>query len=201
MLKYLPEESLPIVSNWFEKYLFHLKISRSRTSKLGDFRPSSRGKPHRISVNGDLNHYHFLITLTHEVAHVATWINYANSVAPHGIEWQSTYSMLLKEVMKVVSLPSDLKTALELHLNRPKASSCSDPQLYKVLKKYDDKEPLPYLEDINEGVVFTIHGKRVFKKGKKRRSRYECVELRTKRNYLVSGHVEVIVINYSSSKE
>ncbi len=40
---------------------------------LGDYRNSHAGKGHRISVNGNLNKYSFLITLLHELAHLFTY--------------------------------------------------------------------------------------------------------------------------------
>ena len=39
---------------------------------------------HRISVNGNLNKYSFLITLIHELAHLLTFTQYKNRVDPHG---------------------------------------------------------------------------------------------------------------------
>ena len=195
LLKYIPEEAIPLVSSWFKEYQFHLRITKSRTSKFGDFRPAFKGKPNRISVNGDLNKYHFLITLTHEAAHAACWEKFKGKVLPHGVEWQNIYSQLLKEVIGLVSFPENLLMALKRHLNKPKASSCSDPNLYKAIKLYDEVEnDHIYLDSLNFGELFTVNGKKVFRKGEKRRSRYECEEINSKRLYLVSGHAEVKVI-------
>jgi len=196
LLKYIPEEAIPLVSKWFKAYQFHLRITKSRTSKFGDFRPAFKGKPNRISVNGDLNKYHFLITLTHEAAHAACWEKHKGKVLPHGVEWQNIYAKLLKEAIAIVSFPGDLLIALKRHLNKPKASSCSDPKLYKAIKIYDEVESDHiYLDSLNLGELFTVNGKKIFRKGIKRRSRYQCEELKTKRLYLVSGHAEVKIIN------
>ncbi len=193
--KYLPEDSIPLVANWFKEYKFHLRITKARRTKFGDFRPAHKGKPNRISVNGDLNKYHFLITLTHEAAHAACWEKFKGKVLPHGKEWQGIYAQFLKLLIETVSLPEELLIALNNHLKKPKASSCSDPFLYKVIKKYDDKSTgLLFLEKLDVGDVFTINGKKRFRKGIKRRSRYECEELTTRRLYLVSGHAEVQVL-------
>jgi hypothetical protein len=181
---------------WYNEHHFHLRISKSRTSKFGDFRPAFKEKPNRISVNGDLNQYHFLVTLTHEVAHVANWNQHKNKVSPHGKEWQNTYSELLKELLQTVDFPDDLLTALNRHLKRPKASSCSDPILFKSLSNYNQQQKSIFLEDLPEGIVFSTRGSRIFKKGKKRRTRYECLEVNSQRIYLVSGHAEVEPINH-----
>lgn len=195
LLKYIPEEAIPLVSHWFKAYQFHLRITKSRTSKFGDFRPAFNGKPNRISVNGDLNRFHFLITLTHEAAHAACWEKYKGKVLPHGVEWQTIYAQLLKDLINQVFFPKDLLIALKRHLNKPKASSCSDPELYKAIKIFDDnpKETI-YLDRLALGELFTVNGKKIFRKGNKRRRRYECEEINSKRMYLVSGHAEVKVI-------
>ena len=198
LLKYIPEEAIPLVSQWFKAFQFHLRITKSRSSKFGDFRPAFNGKPNRISVNGDLNTYHFLITLTHEAAHAACWEKFKGKVLPHGTEWQDIYSQMLRELMSQVTFPDGLMIALKRHLKKPKASSCSDPSLYKAIKVYDENpEEYIYLDRLELGELFTVNGKKVFRKGNKRRSRYECEEINSRRLYLVSGHAEVKVIQES----
>lgn len=191
LLKYVPESSLELISKWYQEYPFHLRISKSRKSKFGDFRPAFQGKPNRISVNGDLNQYHFLITLTHEIAHVATWMKYQSKVNPHGKEWKSIYSGMLQELMQRIEFPSDVASALTVHLSSPKASSCSDPSLFKVLKRYNPSSNLIFVEELEEGDHFILQQNRVFVRGRKRRTRFECIELKSKKLYLVSGHAEV----------
>lgn len=192
ILNYIPQDALAIVTNWFNQYNFHLRITKSRATKLGDFRPSLDHKPHRISVNGDLNPYHFLITLTHEVAHLVTWLKYKNRVLPHGIEWKNTYVELINELLMQVYFPIQLKEVLLRHINNPKASTCSDPKLYKALKQFDLDNTRQFLEELEEGSIFKLRKNRVFKKGVKRRSRFECVEIKSNKKYLIQGHAEVI---------
>jgi len=192
LLKYLPEAALPLVLQWFEKHQFHLKIAKSRRSKLGDFRAVNGKYSYRISVNGDLNPYHFLITLTHEVAHLIVWDKHQNHVQPHGKEWQTAYAHLLKKVVELVPFPKEIETQIIKHIARPKASSCSDPELYKCLKKYDESpDQLTYLEDLKEGELFCLQNIRIFKRGKKKRSRFECLDQQNGKTYLISGHASV----------
>lgn len=191
LLKYIPEDALPTVRKWFKTYSFHLRISKSRVSKYGDFRPASRGKADRISVNGDLNQYHFLITLCHEVAHVACWQRYQNKVNPHGKEWKSIYTELLSDLLQHIRLPESLQSAVQQHMQQPKASSCSDPQLLRALKKFDPENNKVFLEEIPIHSTFHFRGGRFFTKGAKRRSRFECIELGTNRKYLINGNAEV----------
>lgn len=187
--KYIPSASIPIISLWFKETQAHLTIKKPRLSKYGDFRPAYRNLPHRISVNGDLNPYHFLITLTHEFAHVFTWIKYKNSVKPHGDEWKSIYSRMLTQLIKQECFPKELITVLNQHINSPTASSCTDSTLFAALKKHDLKQSL-LLMDLTVGDTFYFR-KRHFIKGKKRRTRYECIDQSNSKTYLINGQANV----------
>ncbi len=193
LLKYIPEAALPTIASWLRKYQLHLRITKSRKTKLGDFRPAHGGKPPRISVNGDLNQYHFLITLVHEIAHAAAWEKYQNRVQPHGKEWQSIYTEKLAFIKQEVEFPKEIQSVLEQHLARPKASSCSDPMLYRALKELDPQKAT-FLEDVEIGTSFRFRKDRVFKKGARRRSRFECIELKTHKVYLISGLAEIEIL-------
>lgn len=190
--KYLPEGAMPIVVDWFKLYNFHLTISKARKTKLGDFRPSRQGKPARISVNGDLNPFHFAITLTHEIAHYVVWEKYKNSVPPHGKEWKQAFAKLMKELQQFVNFPESVSQALNKHLANPKASSCNDANLYKALKLLDDNaSEFLFLDQLKEGDCFTTSNGKRYKKGVKRRSRILCTNLENGKDYLVSAHLEV----------
>ena len=98
--------------------------------------------------------------------------NLKTKVNPHGKEWKRIYSIMLKDIMKAVDFPADITGALQKHLERPKASSCSDPHLFKVLKRYNPHSDSVFLEEIQEGEQFVLQKDRLFKKGKKRRTSY-----------------------------
>ena len=66
---YLPAGAYDTVMQYLQHYKVHLTITKERRSVLGDYRFAVHGKNHRISVNGNLNSFAFLITLLHELAH------------------------------------------------------------------------------------------------------------------------------------
>jgi len=191
---YISPEAAPLAAKWMQALGFELKVSKKRSSKLGDFRPPFKGRPARISVNGDLGPNHFLITYTHEVAHALVWDKYGRKAKPHGAEWQQTYTALLKEMMAVDAFADELIDILNRHIQRPKASSCSDPELYKTLKRFEHGKRIHFLEDLAPGSTFLVGKSRRFIKGKKRRSRYECKEIPSQKLYYVHGHAEVQLI-------
>lgn len=196
--KYVPESSLPILKRWFEQRFFLLKITKKRSTKLGDFRHPFNGKPSRISVNSNLNKYSFLITLTHEFAHLLVWDKHQNEPKSHGEEWKSEFAKLMHVHLQRNVFPDDLVKVLVRHLKNPPASSQVDIALVKALKKYDNKGPALHLSEIPEGAVFALENKRVFKKMEKRRTRILCEEVSTKKKYLIHCVAEVVLLQSSN---
>jgi SprT protein len=189
---YLPEGSFDDVAYYLQHYKVHLTITKQRHSILGDYRHAHFNKNHRISVNGNLNKYSFLITLLHELAHLFTFEKFNNRVVPHGKEWQNEFSKILAQFLFKKIFPTDIEKALLKTLQRPAASSCGDENLLRVLHKYDaKKEGILLVEQLTEGQLFTIKGGRIFKRGEKIRKRYKCVEVKTEKLYLFSGLYEV----------
>lgn len=153
-----------------------LRLSNDRKSKLGDFRPAFREvKFDRISINRGLNPYAFLITLVHEVAHQRVWAEYGRKVHPHGSEWKHTFQTLMEPYTDDTIFPEDVLIAVAHHFNAPKASSCSDVNLQRVLSRYDALPAGVPLEQLDLGKAFEFRG-RQFVKGETRRTRIACSE-------------------------
>src|SRR5687768_2869900 len=109
---YLPEGTYDAVVHYLQQYHIHLTIARNRKSILGDYRHRLHDKTHRISVNGNLNTYSFLITLLHEIAHLLTFERFGNKVASHGKEWKEAFGQLLQRFVQNDAFPQDIKGAL-----------------------------------------------------------------------------------------
>jgi SprT protein len=194
MMPYMPEEAISLVYSWLEPHNIRLKITKPRRSKLGDFRVKGRKEPAIISVNGNLNPFSFLITLTHEVAHLKDFDERKTLREAHGANWKRIYSNLLSEVINTGAFPYELHPALHRHINNPKAASCSDAVLLDALRQYDD-EPKARLKELEEGAQFLLSNGMRFERGELKRTRYKCQELNSKKWYLVHGEAEVIKVD------
>lgn len=191
---YLPPGSFEGVLFYLQHHKVHLTISRKRQSILGDYRHAHADRNHRISVNGDLNKYAFLITLLHELAHLFTYEKFGHRVQAHGKEWKNEFGKILAKFLLEKLFPPDIEKALLNTLKNPAASSCGDERLLRILHKYDEKETGVHLvEQLPEGAIFSIKGGRIFKKGEKIRKRFKCVEVKTGKYYLFSAVYEVQV--------
>jgi SprT protein len=196
---YLPQGSFEEVLFYLQHYHVHLTISRQRQSILGDYRHALSDKNHRISVNGNLNKYAFLITLLHELAHLFTYEKFGHRVMAHGQEWKNEFSKILAKFLLQKVFPPDIEKALLHTLQNPAASSCGDEKLLRVLHHYDKKkEGIHLVEQLPQGSLFSIKGGRVFKKGEKIRKRFKCIEVKTGKFYLFSAVYEVIVMSADS---
>jgi hypothetical protein len=199
LAEYLPPATFLPVASYLQQYKVHLTITRERKSILGDYRNAHSNQNHRISVNGNLNTWSFLITLLHELAHLLTFEKYGNRVQSHGREWKTLFGQLLAQFIKSKVFPADIEKELLSTLHNPGASSCAEESLMRVLKRYDEKkEGQKLVEEIPANGLFKMKDGRTFKKGEKLRKRYRCEEVGTKRVYLFSPVFEVELVNTSN---
>jgi len=194
---YLPEGSFEDTVNYIHQYKVHLTVTQKRQSILGDYRHAVTGKNHRITINGNLNKYEFLITLLHEIAHLLTFEQFSNKVEPHGKEWKLIYGKLLLNYLQKNIFPTDISIALYQTIHNPAATANGETSLLKVLRSYNTSNSFGniLLEQIPTGSLFITEKGRVFKKGSQRRKRYECLEISTGRLYAFSPIAEVKLVD------
>lgn len=194
---HVPCPALPYCYRLWTETPFELKITRTRQTKVGDFTSKKSISHPRITLNHELNPYLFLITYVHEVAHLRVHLQYGNRVDPHGEEWKARFRILMQPVLDPAIFREDILAVLERHMVNPKASSFADSELTRVLRRYDkDAAQYATLAEIPEGSIFRFQG-RFFKKGKVRRTRVLCHEVKSKRHYLVPADVLVSGVQLS----
>jgi len=193
--RFIPEKSGQLVLDYLHQYKIHLTITRERKSILGDYRHATDFDHHRISINGNLNKYAFLITLIHELGHLVTFMQYGNRVQSHGKEWKFAYRKILEHFIGLNIFPDDILLAFKKTIHDLPASSCADEDLMRVLRRYDENDGgLLLVEQISEGKLFSIDNGKIFKRGKKIRKRFQCEEVATGKVYLFSPIYEVTAV-------
>ena len=189
--QHLPAAAYPAVLSWLRRNPVLVRVSAPRATKLGDFRSATRSLPHRVSVNADLNKYAFLVTLVHEFAHYSTHAKTRRWTRPHGPIWKEEYWRLMRPFMSREVFPADVLHALEHHLHDAPASSCTDHDLMRMLRRYV-RDTRPYLAELADQTVCRFNH-RLFVKGPQLRKRYKCRCLNDRRTYFIDPLAEVHV--------
>ncbi|MCD8413388.1 SprT-like domain-containing protein [Tenacibaculum finnmarkense] len=189
LLKYIPEKAVPLVEYLINEHKINLKIVNQRQTKHGDFRTFSNGQT-QITVNNNLNKQQFLLTLIHEIAHHVTHQKFGR-VQPHGKHWKMVFQHLMLPFLRPDIYPKKILPYLANYLKNPKASTDTDVHLSLALKGGVASAGKVFIFDIINGELFQFKNT-IYKRGNKRRTRYECLNLTNKRGYLFNQNTEVV---------
>lgn len=186
----MPLKAIPFVQYLIDQHNFILKIVNQRQTKHGDFRKLPTGQ-YQITVNNNLNKYQFLLTLIHEIAHHVTHQKFGR-VKPHGKEWKTIFQHLMLPLLQPEIYPKEMLPYLANYLKNPKASTDSDVNLSLVLRGNEAEFGKNFIFELPQGSLFQFKST-VYKRGNKRRTRFECLNMNNKRVYLFNQNVEVII--------
>jgi len=190
--RYVPDAALEQCVDWITEYKFFLRVTKSRNSKYGDYRPPKNGKGHIITINHDMNPYAFLITFTHEVAHLTTFLKTNSLKDPHGKLWKNEFKQLMTPLLTSSVFPEDLIDTVKKYIHNPAATSCSDVDMLRALKKYDKHNgEWLHLEDLDINTKFRIKTGRVFFKKNLVRKNFLCIDAKTRNKYTLNPLIEV----------
>lgn len=193
LIPFLPPDTFEQVIPYFQSHTIHLTLTRERKSILGDYRNPTISEPyHRISINANLNPYSFLITLLHELAHMLVYLQYKHSVQAHGAEWKGQFRKMLIPYLDKGFFPANVERALIKYINNPKASTCTDKDLYKALYEHSaGKSGWLLLEGLSVGQRFEIDSGERYEILEKKRTRFKCRQIRNGKLYLFPSIYEV----------
>jgi hypothetical protein len=186
----IPEAARIYVKGLLTPLPIAVKITPKRLSKHGDYRKRMDGK-HEITLNETENPYRFLITLIHEIAHYIAFETHGFQIKPHGREWKLVYKELMMPLLHPEVFPEVLLPFLAKHFKNPKAATDTDFHLVRALNCFDSNPNKTYIFELSLGEAFALPNGRKFIRGQQRRKRFECVEIRTQKKYLISPQAAV----------
>lgn len=191
LIKYIPEKAIPLVEYLINEHKINLKIVNQRQTKHGDFRTFPNGQT-QITVNNNLNEFQFLLTLIHEIAHHVTHKRFGR-VQPHGKHWKTIFQHLMLPFLQPDIYPKKILPYLANYLKNPKASTDTDVNLSLALRGGEAENGKNFIFQIPINSVFQFKNT-LYKRGNKRRTRYECLNLTNKRVYLFNQNAEVKLV-------
>lgn len=177
--KYLPQDTLQYLKIWFSDYYIHIKITRNRNSKLGDYRKLPDNS-HEITINSTLAPQLFFFVLTHELAHLIAFEKYGRRISPHGNEWKDTFRKMLLESLEVYD--EDLKPIIVKFSKSPKANFMASPDLVKYFHIETQDDSLQFIEELQKGDFFIYRNEKYLLEGLIKKN-YLCKNLATGRKY------------------
>lgn len=191
LIKYIPEKAIPLVEYLINEHKINLKIVNQRQTKHGDFRTFANGQT-QITVNNNLNEHQFLLTLIHEIAHHVTHKKFGR-VQPHGKHWKTVFQHLMLPFLQPDIYPKKILPYLANYLKNPKASTDTDVNLSLALRGGEAENGKNFIFQIPIDSVFQFKNI-LYKRGNKRRTRYECLNLTNKKVYLFNQNAEVELV-------
>ncbi|RXM52301.1 MULTISPECIES: SprT-like domain-containing protein [unclassified Chryseobacterium] len=177
--KYLPQNTLDYLRIWFSDYYIHIKVTRNRNSKLGDYRKLPDNS-HEITVNSTLTPQLFFFVLTHELAHLIAFEKYGRRISPHGNEWKETFKNMLLESLEVYD--EELKPIIVKFSKSPKANFMASPDLVRYFHTEKQDDSLHFIEQLQKGEFFIYRNEKYLLEGLIKKN-YLCKNLATGRKY------------------
>lgn len=178
--QYLPSDTQPFLKRWFASYKIHIRITRDRNSKLGDYRKMP-DKSHEISINSTLDRQLFFFVLTHELAHLIAFEKFGGRISAHGQEWKSTFREMLLESISIYT--SDLQPVIRQFAKNPKANFMASPELVRYFHIDDPDDSQVFVEQLAPDSEFLYKGD-LYKMIEKKKKLYLCVNLKNSKKYL-----------------
>ncbi len=185
--QYLPENTFPFLKKWFSDYYIHIKITRNRNSKLGDYRRLPDNS-HQITVNSTLDKQLFFFVLTHELAHLIAFEKFNFRISAHGKEWKNTFTEMLLESLNIYS--DDLKPIIFKFSKNPKANFMASPDLVRYFHIDNSEDNLVFVEDLSINDEFLYKGDN-YKLLEKKKKLYLCIHLKNSKKYLFRALAKV----------
>jgi hypothetical protein len=187
---YLPLQAISKCAALVEGHMILVHVVKNRKTKHGDFRVHPKGHV-TITINAMENPYRFLLTFLHEWAHYKVFSSYIFRKKPHGQEWKSAFREIVDSFLDADIFPEPLLIPLKKHMQNAKATFAADANLMIALRKFDPPNNKKCIFELEQGALFNAQDGRIFSKDNKRRTKFVCTCIKTKKQYLFPPFIEV----------
>lgn len=186
--KYLPSNALPILKNWFGDFIIHIKITKERSSKLGDYQKIGENK-FIITINHNLQPELFFFVFTHEMAHLFAFEKFdRHRISPHGKEWKDTFRRMLVETISIYS--ESVQPLILEYAVSPKANFSASTGLKRYFYPDILQEDEVFIEQLQLGELFYFREIK-YKMEKRRRKNFLCSKVSSGQEYIFRPLIKV----------
>ncbi len=193
----ISDHALLYFSQLLENKTVVIRQVNVRKSKYGDFR-YFRNKPTPvITVNKQMSSDALTFILAHEISHFLVYSQFGRISEPHGQQWKNVFSKILVSLVQMSCFSKECQDELCKFSRTPRATVSRGSELFNQLFPSDELSAgMLSLESLTNGELFQIPGHlNVFKKGALRRTRYVCLCMKTRKQYLFSRNLKVNTLN------
>lgn len=195
LLKYVKNEESALFIEELVKKQPHLKfvIVPERKTHVGLMQYHKLRGDFKISVNNNLTPSYFLYVFLHEYAHLlVTLKNPGRRTKPHGKDWQHCFFNLLLQAIEKKLFNASIEKAIQEHFFRKGIYSRErDFMITNIIFEAESQAKRIYLSDLKTGDIFTANKTLLLKVLEKRRTRYLCQDMNSKKKYLVSQYMPI----------
>lgn len=190
---YIGKDAAIYIEKFTRGLALKVRVTKQRDTKYGDYMPSVNGKQQRITVNGNLDNFSFLITLLHELAHLKAYENFGQKIKAHGSEWKLEFIKIIDDALNNNLFPLDIAKTINLqYVIKKDLSFESRIIINDSINKYLNITIPKRLEDFPvNSLVSLINGMQV-KVIEIKRTRYLCKCLNNNKMYYIQKKIEVL---------
>lgn len=189
-LEKIPAPARSYVHELIENSTFRIIMTNQRISRHGSFAVSRITRQPSVRISYQLTPHLFLLVFLHEAAHYKVWVHKGNRHVPHGKEWKSEFSLLLKPLIEIEELDKEFRQAVYNVMQKTRATFNNDLKLLSIINRLDGGSNFKTVREFAEGESFVLSGKR-FIKMKTLRTRTKCFCPDDKKYYLVSLNAQI----------
>lgn len=170
-----------------------LLIVSERKTHIGLMQYHKLKDDFKISINNNLTPSYFLYVFLHEYAHLQVTVNnQAKRTKPHGKEWQQSFFSLLKQAIERKLFDTTIEKAIQEHFFKKEIYSRKrDFIISNIIFEAETQSTKMFVSDLKIGDIFTANKTLQLKVLEKRRTRYLCQDIHSKKKYLVSQYMPV----------
>jgi N-glycosylase/DNA lyase len=195
LVRYIGEAAAHFIDENTKGLTFHLKVTKERATKYGDYSTPINNKKQQITVNGNLDQFSFLLTLLHELAHLRVYEKHSYRIKPHGEQWKNEFANYLRLAIEHHLFPEEIaKPIRKYYISKLSFTHNSRVHVLNSILNFLKKEIPMRLQDIPLNSKAILSNGMMITKIEQKRTRCICKDHSNNKLYSIHKSIEVLEI-------